>query len=601
MKTNIRKYFTLALASGLLLAASCVDEDSRFSGGEEKPDKENVGYLSFAELNVTVEDRTEEVGQMPEARHAVTRAGNTDLDTYTVEILDAAGKAVEVTDKNGNAVKSFRYADRPEQIELPVGSYTLQVNSASETPATAWEGEEGTPTYGANANFAITKGNTTALTDVTCRLLTVKVTVAYKDTLVATMSEKTTAKLVLGDKTALTFEGREPALAGFLKPEAGQKNRLVLYLTTTFNGKEIREQPLVVAEDAKAGEWRKITVGLQHAEDGTVVISAEIETWVYNEEVTVDARVVAATALLEERIPDENDPDAPKLEWPGHSLDEVFKLTPDNFDENGYFNEPCDFTITTKDPMASFEIGIETDNEAFRNLLHAAELTQPVDMFTLPAESVARTALRSWGFPAVNLSGTKRTFPLSELMRVIDDYEGLHTFTLTIADEAGRKSTFTLTIEVAAGGLDPGISWVGRDITQRYNTADLQEPGSVQIRITASQGISSLLVKITGSLVETLGSVNIPAEFDLTDPEATQAGLSDQLEGLGFPVSADVVGKTSLEFDITSFMPLMSTSSGRTDFRLKVIDGEGTEVHEKVRVFVGPAGGENNGEEDDEW
>ncbi len=580
MKMNIRKYLTLALASGLLLAASCVDEDSRFSGGEEKPDKENVGYLSFAELNVTVEDRTEEVGQTPEARHAVTRAGNTDLDTYTVEILDAAGQAVDVTDKNGDTVKSFRYADRPEQIELPVGSYTLSVSSGA-TPETAWEGEEGTPTYGANTPFAITKGNTTALTDVTCRLLSVKVTVAYKDTLIATMSENTVAELVLGETNALTFEGREPDLAGYLKPEAGQKNPLVLYLTTKFNGKNIDRQPLTVAEDAKAGEWRKITVGLQHAEDGTVVINAEVETWVYNEEVVVDTR---SLALFDEaRIPDENDPDAPKLEWPGHSLDEAFKLTPDNFDENGDFNEPCDFTITTKDPMASLEIGIETDNDAFRNLLHAMELTQPVDMFSLPAESVTLAELLSWGFPAVNLSVTERPFSLDVLMKILNNYEGTHIFTLTIADEADRKSTFTLTIEVAAGGPDPGISWVGHDITQRYDTADLQEPGSVKIKITASEGVQSLLVEISGAL-DLEGMV--PAKFDLTDPEATEAGLSQTLQDLGFPVGADVIGKTSLTFDITKFMGLMGTFPGDTDFTMTVVDAAGTEVTEKVMVHV---------------
>lgn len=575
MKMDIRKYFILAASA--LLSVACVNENSRFGGGEEEPDKENVGYLSFAELNVTVEERVEDVGSTPEAR-ALTRAGNTDLATYAVEILDAAGQPVEVTDKNGNAVKSFAYADRPQQIELPVGSYTLSVSSG-DTKDAAWDGEEGTPTYGANAKFAITKGNVTSLTDVTCRLLSVKVTVAYKDTLIATMSENTTARLVLSDANALTFEGREPALAGFLKPMAGQKNPLVLYLTTTFNGKQINEQPLSVAEDAKAGEWRKITVGLQHAEDGSVVISAEIETWVYNEEVVVDTRTLAT--FCEERIPDENDPDAPKLEWPGHSLDEVLKLTPDNYDENGYFNEPCDFTVTTKAPMASLVIDIATDNPEFRALLDAKELTEPKDLFTV--QGLARTALRSWGFPLVNLNVTKRTFPLEVLMKILSDYEGTHTFAMTITDEAGRKSTHTLAVEMSSGGPDPRIVWVGHDITQRYNTSELQEPGSVQIRITASQGVKSLKVAISGAL--DLDGI-VPSEFDLADPEATEAGLSEKLEGLGFPVGADVAGKASLSFDITSFMELMGTFPGDTDFEMTVVDATGVETAEKVMVHV---------------
>ena len=47
---------------------------------------------------------------------------------------------------------------------------------------------------------------------------------------------------------------------------------------------------------------------------------------------------------------------------------------------------------------------------------------------------------------------------------------------MTIVDEAGRKSTSTLTIEVSAGGPDPRIVWVGHDIKKRYNTATCKSP-----------------------------------------------------------------------------------------------------------------------------
>ena len=207
------------------------------------------------------------------------------------------------------------------------------------------------------------------------------------------MSTDTHAEVVLGEKNMLLFEGKEPTLVGYLKPTADQSNPLVLYLTTTFNEKKIERQPLIVARDAKAGQYRNITVGLQNAEDGTIIISAEIETWLENDEIVVDCEKTAVTALCEERIPDENSPDAPKLEWPGHSFDEVYTLDASKFDENGYFNKPCDFTITTKTPMASLLVGATTDNAAFQNLLNAAELTEPKDMFTV--EGVARTALRS--------------------------------------------------------------------------------------------------------------------------------------------------------------------------------------------------------------
>ena len=574
MKTLIRKYTILALAACSLLTGSCVKETSRFEGEGGGIDMQNSGYLSFSDLIVTVEDRTENVGQNPEA-YAVTRAGNTDLDTYSVVIMNANGDLMDVVDKNGTACTQFKYGDRPELIELPTGIYTLSVFSG-ETPDSAWEGEDGTPTYGASQRFTIAKSETTLLQEMTCHLLSVKVSVAYKDTLIATMSENTQAELVLGENTSLLFEGKEPALAGYLKPDADRKNPLVLYLTTTFNGKRIDRQPLTVTSDAKAGEWRKITVGLQHAEDGTLIINAEIETWISNEEVVIDTRSIAA--FSEERIPDENDPDAPKLEWPGHSLDEVFKLTPDCYDKNGYFNEPCDFTVKTKDPMASFVVAIATDNPEFSTLLAVKELTEPKDLFTV--EGLARTALRSWGFPALNLNVTERTFPLDALMKILSDYEGTHTFTMTIVDEAGRKSTYTLTIEVSAGGSEPRIVWVGQDITQRHDAVEGLE---VNIRIAAPQGVKSLLVTISGAL--DLDGM-LPATFDLADPEAAKEGLSETLREFGFPVGEEVVGQKSISFDISSFIPLMSTFQGDTDFTLTVTDMEGRTATEAVMIRI---------------
>ena len=154
---------------------------------------------------------------------------------------------------------------------------------------------------------------------------------------------------------------------------------------------------------------------------------------------------------------------------------------------------------------------------------------------------------------------------------------------MTIVDEAGRKSTSTLTIEVSAGGPDPRIVWVGHDIKKRYNTADLQKPGSVQIRISATQGVQSLTVAISGAL-DLDGMV--PSKFDLADPEATEAGLSEKLKGLGFPVGAEVTGQTALSFDITSFMALMGTFPGDTDFEMTVVDSTGVETAEKVMVHV---------------
>lgn len=573
----MRKYLAAPLGALLLLTAACVKETSGFEGGET-PEGPNVGYLALASLDASIEQRVEEIGPAKG-----TRAANTDLATYTVQILDDRGNPVAVADKNGQTVTSFAYADRAETIELPVGRYTLSVYSGP-TPDVAWEGDEGTPTYGATQNFAIIKQQTSTLQNMTCRLLSVRVTVSYKDTLLATMSDDTQSELVLSDDRSLLFTGKYPKGAGYLKPKEGQTNTLILYLTTVFDGKPITRQPLQVAKNAKAGEWRNIEVNLQHAEDGTIVINAQVETWVAGRPVDVD--VVTLATLCEATIPDENDPNAPKLQWPGHTLDEPFKLTPEQFDNDGYFVEACDFTATSTTPLTSFLVGVETDNDAFRDLLKAAKLTEPQDMFTV--EGVARTALRSWGFPAVNLNVTERTFPLSELMKVLFDYEGTHTFAITLTNEAELKSTFRLTIEVdPSGGADPRIRWEGKDkdgndydIKNRYDTFEGME---VNIKVTATQGVASLLVSIEGAL--DLDGM-LPAQFDLTDPEASMEGLSATLREFGFPTGDEVIRQTELNFSITTFIPLLGTFKGDTDFRLTVVDAAGNTATEAIMLHV---------------
>lgn len=571
MKRRFPQYLNILLC-GLLLASSCIKETSRFEGGEEKPDGRNIGYLTFDELEMTVVDRTEDINHHPES-YAATRAGNTDVENYTVEILDANGQPVQVTDKNGTTGPRFLYGNRPERIELPAGVYTLSAYS-DPTPDAIFDA----PTYGATQTVTITRGNTTALQDMTCRLLSVKVTVAYKDTLIATMSKDTRAEVVLGEKNGLVFEGKEPTLAGYLKPAADQSNPLVLYLTTTFNEKKIDRQPLVVTRDAKAGQYRNITVGLQNAEDGTVVISADIETWLENDEIVVDCQKIAVTALCEERIPDENDPDAPKLEWPGHSFDETFTLDESKFDENKYFIGNVDLTATSKTPMVSFIVGVTSDNAAFNAYLALNGLTEPQEMTTVDGQ--ARTTLRLWGFPAENLQVTERSFRLTPLMKVLYDYEGNHTFTLTFTDEAGLKSTFELKIAVQHGtGDQPRIVWPDHDLGTRYETFNGME---VNLLVSVPQGVRSLWVEIHGVLETGLEGM-MPSQFELTDP----GDIASALNGFGFPTGDAVKNQTSLTFSISAqLIDMLSLFPGNTDFRLVATDNAGQTTEATIMLHV---------------
>lgn len=603
----MKKVFRTLTAAAAIAAmtAACVSEATEWNKGSENEGKGN-GYISFAADGLIVDDRSETVGSNP-STSAVTRAGNTDVNTYTVEIYDNADDA--------QPAAAFVYGERGNApIELPTGTYYIKVFSGA-TPATAWEGDPDTPTYGAyvdkytNAEgketaIEITKNHTAdnplRIGKITCRLQTVKATVSFHEALKA-LTSGTSVDLVLGGVNNLVFTEDEigtvrkngstteqvtPAKACYLKPVEGQKNPLVLYLTTTFEGKTITRQPMSISPDAKAGEFRKITLNLDNADNGSLIITAQIETWVYDEKVDVDVATLAV--LSEAKIPDVNDPDAPKLELSGASIDEVFALNESMFDENGDCTASCSFTLTAKAPLSKFTVQVESTNTTFAEYIAANSLDTPVDICGSES-SPAKAALRSWGFPTTNLAGqTSRTFSLKNLMSTLyPAYEGEHTFKMALTDEEGRKTEYSFRVAVViAAASDPDIRWVGQDSNYLDERHDTYAGMEIKIRVTASKGIASLKVKISGQL--DLSDVQMPNEFDLVDPDASKEGLSTTLgkDGFGFPVGDEVRNQTELEFEISQFVPLMSSFKGHTDFELTVVDNEGTEETKTVKLNV---------------
>lgn len=92
------------------------------------------------------------------------------------------------------------------------------------------------------------------------------------------------------------------------------------------------------------------------------------------------------------------------------------------------------------------------------------------------------------------------------------------------------------------------------------------------VGIYAEKGIKSLLVKIESGTLD-VTDVGLEPEFDLADPKPS---LVDGLKGLGFPVGDEVVGKTEVAFDITTFVPLLGSFEGDHKFTITVTDTEGT-------------------------
>lgn len=127
---------------------------------------------------------------------------------------------------------------------------------------------------------------------------------------------------------------------------------------------------------------------------------------------------------------------------------------------------------------------------------------------------------------------------------------------------------------------DPNDPVVTDPITFTSTTLDLEgvndaktHSGDAIVDIHADKGIEHLYVTIDSqSLTKAeLQGIGLDNEFDLAEP----GDLEEGLQGLGFKTGADVKGATDVQFDITTFVPLLANFTGNHNFTVKVVDRDG--------------------------
>lgn len=589
----------VAMALGMV---ACHDEKIDW-GGVGNGNDGAVGYIAFAEdgLSVNVDNESAAGEIEPMATRAVTAE---QLAAYTIEIWNEAGEKVTTFaygDRNSHYTTST-YDSSRKGVAVPAGRYIVKAYSA-EVPE-----ESATPEYAGETTVEVSK-EAVANASITCKLASVKVSVRFDPILASLITDATESRVALGATSIsdYVFKGRPVTPAAddatlseglskmawdaeggsrYLRPN-DEVNPLVLYLTTTYNGSSIKDQALKVVDDAKPGEWRKITVKLENGDSGTIYIKVEVSTWINGEEVDCDVTKVALD-MSEAGIPD--DSDAPVIEWADHDISQPFTLTDAMFNSAGAYTEGAAFSVKTKSEITSFKLGVASTNADLSaavkdmglNVEGGLELTQGLSTTT-------KMIVGSWGFPTADIAGaTELAFDLSALMKELhNNYAGTHTFTLTVADKNGSSTTVELSI-TAGQSVDPNVlnvAWVDHNINERYEIRS-GDDNTMVIDITAVNGIKSMVVTITGALQPLLGDVQLPYSFDLVDPGQNLEGgdLGDNLVGLGFPVKDDVKGKTSLTVDITSFKAMLVVAPGETDFKLQVTDNEGNVVEKAMMI-----------------
>ncbi len=532
------------------MATGCVDDDIRYQGGGEEP-SENIGYLSLSGLNVDVLSDTEII--TGSGKPLATRA-EVNKDNFTVDIVNSAGETIQ----------SFKYSECPsEPIALDVGNYTLNVYSG-EIPMMAWE----SPTYGASKEFQINRLQETAIGKVICKLSNIKVSVEYSSDIAEILADDTKVNVALGDNN-VDFSFAESRAAFFKAVE--EVNTLDLTITGSFReveeGQSSSFEMTSKVSNVKAGQWRKITIIVEHASDGNIDVRVEVENWVFDETITVETSSMLMEAVIDD---EEQAKNAPKITWVDNDIDQPLVVSDSMFDEYGECKTPVRINVLAINMLAGLKVDISSTNADFMSSLTSSGFTPSVDMCN---PGSAAGILGALGYPTGNniLGKESVTFNMQSQMKQLKEFNGTHTFRITATDEKGLESAKDFVIQVGAGG--PVVTWVGYDIDSRY---EITEELTAIIEITSEVGITGFTVDIISDVLSTstLQDVGLDSHLDLVNPASD--ALNGNLINLGFPTRENVLNQNLVSFDITTFLGLLDlTGNGNHDFVMTVTDANG--------------------------
>lgn len=478
-----------------------------------------------------------------------------------------------------------------DQIELYPGQYTIDVRSTDDIPLLCDVAH-----YAVSEDFTIVSGLETTIDALLCTMSNIKVSVSFSVDMLALFkedgddeSENLKVDVALGQSIATYGRAQSGEVNYFQAVELS--NALEIELSGMYNTAAANEPAAYTMIEGwkqsitgvKAGQWRNISISVEHANAGTVDFSITITTWTYDQGIDVDVTSTKFQASLTEPELDDpenyiTDADAPVVSQgdDGQSLANSFYIDHNSFALNSSLQaicvDPLILSVETSDGAELTDLWIEfdSDNSDFDALLQSS-LGEKCREYILPA-----TAASAY----YTIDGN--TFEASyAAMYQLYLYAGEHKATIMAKDSQGRTSYSYLTIVSSNDGVDiptsdpPTIEWRGGVDLDATHVVDPVDGLEVIIDISSETGITGFTMTINSDVLtpEELSGINLAQTMDLINPGDCEAGLVF----LGFPTGEQVKGQTEMEFDISSFMPqLLALGAGDSDFVLTVTDAGGT-------------------------
>lgn len=429
MKTNI---FSIIALGTILLATGC---DEKW-----EPVGEGEGTVSLK--SVTVENAEKLVT-------AESSRADIDLTPFLVKIYQAGST---------EAVRSYEYGTMPEIITLPVGDYTVKVESHQVQKA-EWE----KPYFTGSSAFSIESGKLKNVDEVVCRFASLKVTVIFADDLRAVMGSDCKVVISSNDSGSLEYLPDEKR-AGYFEVVDGSMTMIAHFEGTVDGAKTVYETTFT---DIAAGQHRKITFKTKANPDipeqtGNINPGSgiTIDTSIVNEDiagnVTVDEDIINSDDRPGQEEPKEptpgpddpigpDDPSTPVATFtttnPNFVLDQVNTVTED-FGE-AVINMHCE------EGFAHLKLTITSSNDGFIAAIGDFGLNQPDIDLAYPGdleEALHDSLFLPTGDEIIGKKDVK--FDITSFVPLLLGFKGDHQFRLVVENTKGQTEILNLQFKV---------------------------------------------------------------------------------------------------------------------------------------------------------
>lgn len=513
---NNKIYGLVAGAALLFGAASCSENWN--------PPTEEEGSVSLASMGLDVSN--------------LEKVITASVGSGSRASMDVSNFLVKIYDSREALAGSWKYADMPEIVTLPADSYRVDIES-HEIEKAQWDA----PYFCGSKEFEVTAGKITSLGVVTCKFASLKVSIKFTDDLRNYLGDDTEVSVVANDEGRLVYTPAETR-SGYFEVIEGSTT-LVVTFNGTVNGNA--ETVRKVYTDVEPGQHRIITYDVKTTQQPIPDETGQIDP---SNGISLDISVTdedlsGNVTVEEEPLPDEPRPG----EWP----------------------EEPETPVIAQDVAAS---DVTSNSVVLRG-------TVAFDNVESVGFNYRQTGTSAWQY--VEGVADSRTWAAGATFSATItglDPSTVYEYTVTADDYVSDVKTFTTAKE--AGKEAATFSSDVFDLQAVNKVSEIPDGARATVHIDCPAGIAHLVVTIDSPSLtpDVLSSVGLLSTFDLAYPDSSSEpggkDLTAALGGLGFPVGAEVIGSTSLDFDITDFLSLLGIY-GRYEhsFIIAVTDANG--------------------------